>query len=766
MDMDDTAWKHVCDAARNEMRNETRYKQTKQQMDKARERVSSVEQVSVSGSGDSSDAPQSPPPTRDRVTRAFFKGGEAMKKLQEKALVQIAKTTLSEGEQKEEKDQIALEEATAAKNRAIVAYKNYTSERIEKIDSSDKAGWNEMKVSVNDLVASTKSLREARNTIFEQLLTEEISSSIQSLPADAEEWLAVARKTILQNNPSTVSAATDAGEEYALTIKGARTKNVKKLLEMNGLEVALPQMAMNEPVEDRPIEAVNDKNSCSSDGAAHSDSGIVLRHSTRKFERASTAPVGIKVDDDEKARDDESQRIVSENQPGHATDDSSELSLAMKAFVKQFWSKKSENEKPPEILQLISCSYRSKEKTSFLTPPMHGKLYTTKERIYFLSLDNKNFVLSWKEIVSVQKEKGFMGASNENAVAITYGSGSSFTLGHLESRNSVLSHLQNLHEESQTEKPPVVSEMPRSENSGQLLPPVRPDALLKDMEIVVSKTIKNVSINSLFQKVWADDSPDQASFYETWLNEEECFDISVPAWEFSDPGTEIKNAWCGETYTQQRLVTFRFNRTSHLYIGPPVAYVKQRQFVRVEGNDKCIMMISATFEGIPYSDCFGVEMRWVARRKGNNDVQVDVGLFVLFKKSTMLKSQIKAGTISETKNVHLRLFDAVKRACTVPGETQAQVGGDIEEEAEEVEEVEPQKGPLNKLRSILGVDSSVIVVAGIGVLCFLFLLNRMFGRSTSDFRRLESRIDELQDDIRALKQAMEIVIELLKEKNI
>lgn len=46
MDKDDTAWKHVCDAARTEIRYESRYKQTKQHMDKARERVSSVDQLS------------------------------------------------------------------------------------------------------------------------------------------------------------------------------------------------------------------------------------------------------------------------------------------------------------------------------------------------------------------------------------------------------------------------------------------------------------------------------------------------------------------------------------------------------------------------------------------------------------------------------------------------------------------------------------------------------------------------------------------------
>ena len=73
-----------------------------------------------------------------------------------------------------------------------------------------------------------------------------------------------------------------------------------------------------------------------------------------------------------------------------------------------------------------------------------------------------------------------------------------------------------------------------------------------------------------------------------------------------------------------------------------------------------------TFDGIPYADTFGVQVRWVATRKGEEDVSIQVGLFVDFKKATVLKSQIRNGCLSETKNVHNRLFEAVAVACAVP----------------------------------------------------------------------------------------------------
>jgi VAD1 Analog of StAR-related lipid transfer domain len=52
---------------------------------------------------------------------------------------------------------------------------------------------------------------------------------------------------------------------------------------------------------------------------------------------------------------------------------------------------------------------------------------------------------------------------------------------------------------------------------------------------------------------------------------------------------------------------------------------------------------------MPYCDTFRVEVRWVARREGADDVQVEVGVVVDFQKSTLLRSKIQAGTIEESK---------------------------------------------------------------------------------------------------------------------
>lgn len=66
-----------------------------------------------------------------------------------------------------------------------------------------------------------------------------------------------------------------------------------------------------------------------------------------------------------------------------------------------------------------------------------------------------------------------------------------------------------------------------------------------------------------------------------------------------------------------------------------VAQVKQTHYCRVEGNDKCVVAMTIDMDGVPFSDCFVVEIRWVATRSGKNDLNVQVGLFVNFIKSTM-----------------------------------------------------------------------------------------------------------------------------------
>jgi hypothetical protein len=264
MEMDDTAWKLVCDSARTEMKYQSRYLKQQESMNKARERVSSVSSVGKSseGSYDSVDDKQrSParlmnssldassghsPRPGNRGRALLFKGGEAMKKLQEKARVQIAKTKLAidEADQKEAKNQQAAEEALEAKDRAVAAYMECTENRIEKLVSSDRQGWVDLKVVVDELVSATESRRDERCAALHKTLSGDLRATIEALPDDVEEFLKLVKERIDQKIQSSVpSDGIDC--DYYLTVDTFKTGNVKILLGMSGTEEKLPELEMN-----------------------------------------------------------------------------------------------------------------------------------------------------------------------------------------------------------------------------------------------------------------------------------------------------------------------------------------------------------------------------------------------------------------------------------------------------------------------------------------------------------------------------------------
>lgn len=167
---------------------------------------------------------------------------------------------------------------------------------------------------------------------------------------------------------------------------------------------------------------------------------------------------------------------------------------------------------------------------------------------------------------------------------------------------------------------------------------VPPDDVMKKMEFVLSKKIKNFSIQRFYELVWSEGEGD-LGVYGPYLIDAGSHKVDKGKWEFAENETDqFVNRWCGEKYNQRRVVSFEFTRTTHLYIGPPVTGVKQTHHCSVDGNDKRILAMTVEMDGIPYADCFAVEVRWVARRIGSRAIQVDVGVFVDFKKKTMFAS--------------------------------------------------------------------------------------------------------------------------------
>ena len=177
----------------------------------------------------------------------------------------------------------------------------------------------------------------------------------------------------------------------------------------------------------------------------------------------------------------------------------------------------------------------------------------------------------------------------------------------------------------------VVEEEPEEVMAEGDLPPVPPDETLKKMDIIISKRLKGLTVQQFHDTVWKED-PDKP-LYRKWLDASGKNDIEIQDWQIMDD--DVKGLWDGESYQKERTVNFQFTRTTHLYTGPPIASVKHTQWCRVD-DDECVLAMQIEMQGIPFADCFNVQIRWVVTRMGTDtDLKIQVGLFVNFVQQTM-----------------------------------------------------------------------------------------------------------------------------------
>jgi len=169
------------------------------------------------------------------------------------------------------------------------------------------------------------------------------------------------------------------------------------------------------------------------------------------------------------------------------------------------------------------------------------------------------------------------------------------------------------------------------------------------------------------------------------------------------------------------------------------------------------------FDGIPFSDTFAVEVRWAALRESGDDIKIECGLFVDFRKKTYLKSKIQAGTIEESTPVYKNFFTVVQTACVAAGGTQA-----LDEVEEPDDSVKPQKSTFESAKDFFHENPQYIHLAAVVLGLSLMFLWRLFGRRTSggvenaDLQLLLQRVDTLEAKLDTMLE----LIQALKESNL
>jgi hypothetical protein len=179
------------------------------------------------------------------------------------------------------------------------------------------------------------------------------------------------------------------------------------------------------------------------------------------------------------------------------------------------------------------------------------------------------------------------------------------------------------------------------------------------------------------------------------------------------------------------------------------------------------------FEGIPYSDTFAVEVRYVISRDGS-DIKFECGIVVDFRKSTFLKRQIQGGTIQESTPVYRNFFKVAHAACI-----EAQ-GGDAalpdEGEAEE-EEIQTEKA-AEGFQAVVGeLQKHSLYVGAFCFLIFVIFLRRLFSSKAIpdplqeapdpvyEIDELILRMGRLESQMNQMQQTLDQLVALLKGRS-
>jgi hypothetical protein len=812
-DQDDARWKQLCDAARTEMRADSKYRQTAAQTAKARERIGSLDKKESLAE----KAPKSPQKA-NRAMNGMNKalgnmlsilpdGGEqAMQMFTPDTRRAVAERSLQEADEKELKGKRALDQAVALKARAMSFYKSKAEPLVKKYGMEEMSGMEDIKAAMESLVAVVETLREAR---YESIL---VLSRIGEKPLtaallDVKEW---ADKTVMDISAkfSKVPShdASSAVSGFMLETILNESDSAKSLVyfatqigKTDSFETDTSEVAADK--DDTSVNSANSTRSLESFGSKNDnvcpDTSSEKQHNARWLHKSLSTPIakpdfktnfrrfnslGDKGKDDpdcsEAAEMDDATEssTVSTNLPPQSSKEESESEL-----FQAFWP--DHEGSPPGVTNSFACAFLPKScKVENLSSVEHGRLFILHKKMVFVAWKGRKAIVPFSGVTSLEKQENLFNLA-EDTFLVTAQKGdtqSTLLLGCFTSRDEVLGLLQNLvdsakKEEAQAKKSQTgeVGCEGKSTRASAPVLPVAPDATVQKMETVLSKKLRGILIGRFHQAVWLGETQSaDKCLYEQWLKKGNCYDISIGDWESVAGG--YKGPWCSETYSHKRLLSFKIKRKA--MVGPPVANVTQTQYIRLD-EDRSVMQMTISFDGIPLSDCFSVEVRWVASRSGSKDISIQVGVEVEFQKSTLLKKQIRNGTLTETKPSHLSLFDFVKDVLSKEADVD-ETGGEEDDEGvdatEDLSKAQAQEGSVSALiQSYLPgvVKDNLHIVGPIAILLVILLLRRILFSSSIvpaqnvEVAHLNERIDELQKEMKLMRQAIEEIAGLMREQN-
>ena len=551
---------------------------------------------------------------------------------------------MSEAVYKEEHAKASYKAANTALILAIDSYKTASTVLVTTSKKQEEVIWNKAKSTLSECIFMLDKFRRARYIHLEKVMPSftELGYVEESFDwaLKLESKLSLHRQKIKNKLVRNALPQTFLMEARIIDSKIVSEFLVKEANEKDNfafvgkgcvaIETDLPSIEENVP-DAFTSEGIEVKvNNSNENGEDSEDSSFPAIFDVKLFDSIPEIPQL-----NEKRNDDNSPYVI--NSAQHKRNRLSSMNADTEMFMEHFFPNSSSDktaQEIPTVIQSFSCAYWPKDSERHISPLLHGRMFATSSSCCFVGWAGKKIVLQWKNVSRVEKEVTFYGLV-PNAVLITCDDGNDYLFGSFLYREEAFNLLNRLS---------IVARSVVELNEGGSREILQPDFTLSKMQIIINENLAGVTIDQIYRTCWTRQEEEvngtskSDDFYANWLNEQKVnFDIDVGCWEENEGG--FINEWCGEKYTRKRLVRYKFKRTTHLYIGPPVANVTETQFSRIEGNEKCIIASNVKIDGIPYADSFSVECRWTARRlEAKTDTscaQIQVGIFVNFRQSSL-----------------------------------------------------------------------------------------------------------------------------------
>jgi len=475
---EETRWMKLKQESKNEARIRIRRDQLFLDLAKARERLQGVDEdreddSDVQCKPSSSEMNQTMRKALGNMFSILPKGGEeAMSKiLTGKARHAITKTSYQEVELKTEKENQALEVASASKAKAIEFYLNMGNTLIE--TTGENQGWESTREIFNAVVESVKNFVIQRYLILRPSL-DTIKSLGESGPLDDSSEL---MKKMKEKHVKQLSDTSNIRNEMEVFTEGTARQNLRKGLNANKFSIGrnsstygsgflplnleksstiqtflsvlkLRQENSNEEQDYSTSETMNPSN-------VENSNCILMEKQVENMSETQIKKTLVKShEENQKLNSDEIGELLSlanfvkefaECNIAESVNQGASLNLSVNEKFYSHFFEGAEDE-AEKVIKSFSCAYWPKEEEGYIAPLLQGRMFTTENSLYFVGWGEKKIVLKWKDITAVTKEATMMGTI-ENAILVTYlqgGKQSSYFFGSFVFRDSCFQLLTRL----------------------------------------------------------------------------------------------------------------------------------------------------------------------------------------------------------------------------------------------------------------------------------------------------------------------------------